>query len=135
MKMPHDMDPLLFAPCGMHCLVCYRYLKPKKPCGGCRFHDAGKPAHCRSCKIKDCVQEKGLAFCYDCDEFPCKPIKSLDKSYASRYGASLVANSKMVQTAGIPVFLDKQRVTFTCRICGGVISLHDRTCSECDTKA
>lgn len=35
MKMPEEkIDPMLFAPCGMNCLVCYKHCYHKKPCGG-----------------------------------------------------------------------------------------------------
>ncbi len=42
MKMPNEaIDPAMFAPCGMNCLVCYRHCRPKKPCAGCRGGDSG----------------------------------------------------------------------------------------------
>ncbi|MGO0807252.1 prolipoprotein diacylglyceryl transferase family protein, partial [Clostridioides difficile] len=39
------------------------------------------PEHCRKCKIKDCVCQKGLFYCFECFNFPCKLIKNLEKSY------------------------------------------------------
>ncbi len=45
----------------MNCLVCYKHCYHKKPCGGCRNSDKGKPEHCRKCRIKDCIGEKGLS--------------------------------------------------------------------------
>ncbi len=134
MKMPPQLDPLLFAPCGMNCLVCYRHLSPKKPCIGCRHSDLGKPAHCRNCNIKACVQAKKLLFCDACDEYPCQRIKNLEKSYVKRYGVSLMENSKSVKGSGLPAFLAQQKADYTCPHCGGVISLHDRVCSDCQAK-
>lgn len=131
MKMPQRMDPKMFAPCGMNCTVCYKHCYHKKPCLGCLYSDEGKPEHCRACKIKDCVREKGLSYCYQCAEYPCKRIQNLEKSYRKRYHASLMQNSRMVQEAGLEAFMQNQRETFTCPKCGGVISLHDDVCSEC----
>ena len=132
MKMPSGpIDPNLFAPCGMNCLVCYRHCFHKKPCDGCLNSDQGKPEHCRKCSIKSCTREKGVQFCWECGEHPCKQIKSLDKSYRVRYGASLIHNSQLVKEKGLAVFLKEQKEIFTCPHCGGVISLHDAQCSEC----
>ncbi|MCQ5128680.1 DUF3795 domain-containing protein [Butyricicoccus faecihominis] len=131
MKMPQRMDPRMFAPCGMNCTVCYKHCYHKKPCLGCLYSDEGKPEHCRACKIKDCVREKGLSYCYQCAEYPCQRIKNLEKSYHKRYHASLMQNSRTVETEGLEAFMQSQRQAFTCPKCGGVISLHDDECSEC----
>ena len=75
MKMPEEsIRPDMFAPCGMNCMVCYRHCYHKKPCAGCLEGDRGKPEHCRACKIKDCIKEKGLSYCFQCPEYPCTQI-------------------------------------------------------------
>lgn len=66
MKMPEKLDEKLLAPCGINCLVCYRYCAgARKPCPGCRYDGEGKPEHCRRCHIRDCAREKGWStvFC------------------------------------------------------------------------
>lgn len=132
MKMPPSgIDSNMFAPCGMNCMVCYKHCYHKKPCGGCLAAEEGKPEHCRKCSIKECVQEKALSYCYECPDFPCRRIKSLEKSYNVRYSASLIENSLMVKSLGLSVFLENQRDKFTCPVCGGIISIHDAECSEC----
>ena len=94
MKMPQEnIDRIMFAPCGMNCKVCYKHCYHKKPCAGCLNSDKGKPEHCRRCRIKDCIREKHLSYCYECSEYPCKLIKNLEKSYKKRYQASLIENS------------------------------------------
>lgn len=134
MKMPKGpIDAALFAPCGMNCLVCYKHCFHKRPCEGCWKGEGGKPEHCRRCKMKACVQEKGLTYCYECLDFPCKAIKNLEKSYQTRYGASLMENSLYVKTHSLPAFMASQKQRFTCPVCSGVISLHDAVCSECRT--
>ena len=100
MKMPPAIDAAFFAPCGMNCIVCYKHCYVKKPCAGCLPGDDGKPEHCRKCKIKDCIAEKNLTYCFMCDSFPCKLVKNLDKSYKRRYDASLVENSLFVKEHG-----------------------------------
>lgn len=67
MKMPKEnIDTVMFAPCGMNCMVCYKHCYHKKPCAGCLNSD-----------------------------------------------------------------MEKQKEKYTCSQCGGIISIHDRECSEC----
>lgn len=134
MKMPEKVDPEMFAPCGMNCLVCYKHCYHKKPCAGCLRSDQGKPEHCRKCRIKDCIRDKGHQFCYECASYPCKQIKSLEKSYNTRYHVSLMENSRMVRVYGMTEFLRQQMEKYTCPECGGIISIHDGECSECQWK-
>ena len=75
-----------------------------------------------------------IDYCFECTEFPCKRIKRLEKSYNTRYHASLLENSKAVKTRGMSVFLKEQREKYTCPKCGGIISIHDAECSECQHK-
>ncbi|MBN1536513.1 MAG: DUF3795 domain-containing protein [Anaerolineales bacterium] len=131
MKMPDEIPPILLAPCGMNCFVCYKHLKNTKPCLGCWGEEATKPEHCRKCKIKDCAIGQGFSFCLECPSFPCAIIKRLDKSYRQRYQANLIDNAFRVKTLGAEQFLVEERTKWTCADCGGVISLHDRVCSEC----
>ena len=135
MKMPQEnIDIIMFAPCGMNCKVCYKHCYHKKPCAGCLNSDKGKPEHCRKCKIKDCIREKHMSYCYECSEYPCKLIKNLEKSYHKRYQASLIENSRFVQAYGLEQFMVHQKEKYTCPRCGGIISIHDRECSECQEK-
>ena len=134
MRMPEEIEPGMFAPCGMNCAVCYKRLAPKKPCSGCLGSGNGKPAHCRACKIKACAINKRTAFCYDCPAFPCVPLKNLDKSYRARYGVSLLENSIYVKEHGVTAFMKAQKERYACTACGGIVSLHDNLCSECGAR-
>ena len=133
MKFDEKIDKSMFAPCGMNCKVCYKHLKPKKACNGCLLSDEDKPEHCRKCPIKICVKGKNLLYCFECDKFPCQLIKKLEKSYNIRYKVSLVGNSLFVKNNGIEVFMIKEIKRWSCQKCQGIVSLHDKLCSECDT--
>lgn len=56
---------------------------------------------------------------------------NLEKSYKQRYQVSLVDNSLNAKERGLTQFMKQDRRRWTCRRCGGVISLHDQECSEC----
>ncbi len=135
MKMPDEaIGTVMFAPCGMNCLVCYQHCNHKRPCAGCLNSDMGKPEHCRKCRIKDCAKTKELSYCFQCPDYPCKLIRRLEKSYRTRYHASLMENSEFVRQYGLEPFMRAQKETFTCPKCGGIISIHDSACSECQKK-
>lgn len=65
---------------------------------------------------------------------PCSLMKNLEKSYNKRYQASLIENSCFVQAHGLEHFMEQQKAEYTCPKCGGIISIHDKECSECQTK-
>ncbi len=134
MRMPEKIDQILLAPCGVNCLACYRHLVQKKPCCGCLAGDDGKPDHCRSCAIKECCERQGLARCSECADFPCAENKRMERNY-KRYGVSLVGNLSLVREEGISAFMDEERIKWRCSACGGVVSQHHQTCSECKAKA
>lgn len=132
--MPVKIETEMFAPCGMNCMVCYKHCytkKAKQPCGGCMIEGKGKPGHCRKCGIKDCVQSKGITYCHECGDFPCKLIKDLERSYNKRYNESLIGNSKIVMRKGISHLMGVHIPKYACPECGGIISLHDKVCTEC----
>lgn len=135
MKMPARIPEFMFAPCGMNCMVCYSHLRRKKPCAGCMDSDSGKPEHCRKCGRKACAAARGLARCYECGDFPCQMIKSIEKSYQKRYGVSLTGNSRLVMEMGLEAFMKLEKEKWICPSCGGIISLHDKVCSDCEAEA
>ncbi len=134
MDMPENIEIRMFAPCGMNCMGCYVHVKKKKPCNGCLLDDTDKPERCKFCEIKKCAKAKEIVYCFKCPEFPCKKIVNLDRSYQKRYQVSLIENSKKVSTIGFKPFLKQEREKWICSKCGGIISLHDRECSECERK-
>ncbi len=97
----------LLAPCGIWCGGCSLYLVKDRPelmsillqhgvreedlpCPGCRAVE-GKCKHIRKrCEQFACAKAKGVSFCYECDEFPCKRLHPA----ADRAG-SLPHNLKM----------------------------------------
>jgi hypothetical protein len=131
MKMENEIPTAMLAACGMNCKVCYVHLKKKKNCLGCRNQDQNKPEHCRQCKIKDCAARQGVDFCVNCPTFPCAILKRMDKSYQQRYQVSLIAQATRLQSIGMQPYLLEEKQRWTCPHCGGVLSLHDKTCSDC----
>ena len=104
-KMNNGTKRSLTAPCGLDCFNCEIYeeniteemkvqfaLKIQKnpeeiACRGCRLQNGcrhfGQP-----CETLKCIEDKGLEFCFECEEFPCvklQPAKDGSERYPHNY--------------------------------------------------
>jgi len=127
----------LIAPCGMNCRICYAYLREKKRCPGCRGDDTNKAPSCLKCIIKNCetVRSNSSGFCYECEVYPCKRLKQLDKRYRTKYSMSMIENLGNIRELGIGAFVENEKERWRCKKCGGVINVHRGYCSDCGEKA
>jgi len=68
-----------FAACGLNCGLCPRYYtKGSSRCPGCAGEGFSE-VH-PTCGILSCCQRKGIEYCFECDEFPCKKYKDVDSA-------------------------------------------------------
>ncbi len=127
------MDSKQIAPCGMNCGICSGYLRKNKHCSGCRGSDDGKSVSILNCIIRNCPTPKTnrSGFCFECEDFPCKRLRALDKRYRTKYRMSMIENLENVEKLGIDGFLRNDSERWRCKKCGGVINVHRGTCSEC----
>jgi hypothetical protein len=128
---------LLIAPCGMNCGTCLAYLRIKNHCKGCRILDDSKAKSCANCIIKNCsllVRTKSN-FCYDCEKYPCKRLKDLDKRYRTKYNTSFLANLESIKSLGLDEHVKREHEKWKCANCGGTICIHRGFCLQCNTKA
>jgi hypothetical protein len=130
---PEALGAALIAPCGMDCGLCSGHLRAKRVCEGCTGDDAGKPASCVQCLIKNCetVKSSESGFCFECPRFPCPRLRRLDKRYRTKYGMSMVENLLSIQEVGLDRFVALERQRWACAGCGGVICVHRQECIYC----
>ena len=133
MKMPPKLDRETLAPCGVNCAACGAYLRAKNRCSGCLGPVPPTRKSCQNCVRRACAAEKGIAWCFECAQFPCKQLKTLDKSYQTRYNISLIQDGHLAAERGVDALLLAQRERYLCPRCGGVVCQHDGLCSECGT--
>jgi hypothetical protein len=136
------MEEKLIAPCGMNCALCTSYLAmdndlkkrgfSKSYCPGCL--PRGK--NCAFIK-KQCEKlGKGLVrFCYECEQYPCRRLKSLDKRYRENYHMSMIENLNLIQKGGMEQFLEKEEAKWRCPKCGKIICCHNGLCYNCELDA
>ncbi len=123
----------LIAPCGMNCGTCIAYLREKNRCPGCRKFSSEKAVSVQRCIVTKCtfLEKTKSKFCYECEKFPCKRIKQLDKRYRTKYRTSFIENLMIIKDNGIKYFLDFETKRRTCINCGSTLSVHRSSCLEC----
>jgi len=124
----------LIAPCGMNCGTCIAYLRDKNKCPGCRMISIDKSITRQNCIIRNCdhLKNKASLFCYECENFPCKRLKQLDKRYRTKYRTSFIQNLETIEEMGITAFLASEALRWTCPGCGAVLSCHRQNCLVCN---
>ena len=135
MNKQADPGNSMIAPCGVYCKLCLGHLRKKNVCSGCWSDDDSKPYHCAVCSIKNCeyLKASGSRFCYDCEKFPCRRLKDLDKRYRTKYQTSLIENLTTIRDLGTVSFLESQHVRWRCNTCGGMMCVHTGSCITCQS--
>lgn len=126
-------DKNLIAPCGMNCGICLGYLRVKNKCAGCRGDEHLLPQYCKSCIIKNCelLKKTSSGFCFECEKYPCRRLKQLDKRYRTRYGMSMIENLLYISNYGTDAFVEKENLKWTCPECGAMLCVHRKQCLNC----
>ena len=141
------IDASLAGVCGVYCGACPVYrawaeqdlgkLKAlaaslgtttdKLMCTGCRT----PAAFCfgGDCEIKTCAQERGVAFCPDCEDYPCDRIRRFEAG--APYRATLRQGANRLRKAGVSVWLREQNAMWRCRACGARTIAGVDTCPSC----
>ena len=124
----------VIAPCGMNCGACLAYLRTKNKCPGCRNIVNDTSVSLSRCKIKNCeqLQNNHSKFCFNCNEYPCKRLKNLDKRYRTKYHMSMIENLNDIKLFGIRKFVNNENTKRACQTCGGMICVHNGLCVNCD---
>jgi hypothetical protein len=133
-----NLEEILVAPCGMNCGLCSGYLAMKHDlknlgigmpyCAGCR--PRGK--QCAFLKKRCDVLAGGrVEYCYECEDFPCRNLRYLDKRYRANYRMSMIENLEFIRDKGMAAFLEKEAARWRCPECGAVICCHNGLCFSC----
>jgi hypothetical protein len=138
MKDTNKIPDELIAPCGMNCAICSKYLSyinnlKRSQCIGCRPSNKSCDYLFAKCTGVNDSQNKNSVFCYECNQYPCKQIKRMDDRYRKNYRMSVKDNLNQIKNQGISIFTQDQNNKYRCSKCGGLVSIHNRKCFNCDT--
>jgi hypothetical protein len=133
------MNKKLIAPCGMNCSLCiaYQFMEKdlnkkgfrRKYCPGCIPRGENCTHMGERCEL---LGKGKVRFCYECQGFPCKRLRSLDNRYRTKYHMSMIDNLKFLKEYGIEEFLKNEEAKWSCPECDGAVCCHNGLCLNCD---
>ena len=137
MKKTGPFSPQLIAPCGMNCAICSRYLShlndlKRSKCIGCRPGNKQCDYLFEKCTGINNVSKGNTSFCFECEQYPCKEIKRMDKRYRKNYKMSVIENLETIRRVGVEKLIEQQYEKYCCQQCGGLISIHNKKCFKCE---
>jgi len=131
-------ESLMIAPYGMNCSLCLAYQFKEKDLNKHGFHKKYCPGciprgdNCTHMADKCELLGKGqIRFCFECQDFPCKRLKSLDKRYRTKYHMSMIENLIFIRDYGLDDFLKREEERWKCQACGEMICCHNGLCLNC----
>ena len=132
--------------CGVYCGACstYRAYNDKDQALFQRNVDMGMPPDqifckgcgsdvlnewCANCEFRKCVKERGIVYCFECEDFPCK--KLIDFSKTRPHRTLGLRNLKQLKGTSIEEWLKQQEKRWTCSSCGKKLHWYSRKCPDC----
>jgi hypothetical protein len=125
--------------CGLYCGACtiYRASKDKDltllrmlaatrnipferlVCDGCLSSNSRQfvPSESRDCAFMKCAREKGVTWCFECVEFPCKRLEDFIHDGRAHHTA-VIDNLKEMKSLGVDTWLMVQEKRWQCPDCG-----------------
>ena len=79
-----------------------------RPCGGCRTFPSGTGC-IDGCVVPDCVRDKKIDFCADCQEFPCEKGSSFFRAINDVIYQDWLQGNTRIAEAGMEVFFEEKQ--------------------------
>ncbi len=121
--------------CGLYCGACPKFLASENDtqedtrCQGCK--SAVVAGWCQTCTLKACARNKGLAFCGECDLYPCADLQAFIDDVRYPYHSLVPQDLAAIREKGLEGWLVEQDTRWRCPACGTRHSWHDTTCPQC----
>ena len=141
--------------CGLYCGTCPDYLAHRKNdmgyvekrsqekgcsidelrCDGCLSDHVS--AHCKDCRhgFRTCAAEKRVKWCFECDEFPCQPLKDFTGVHVVNgisHHEHIIEDLQYMKKYGIEEWVKIQNRAARCSECGKVQYWFDYKCPDCN---
>jgi len=95
-----------FAACGLNCGLCPRYYTVgSSRCPGCAG-EGFTEVH-PTCGILSCCQRKGIEFCFECNDYPCKKYEGADLTDSFITHRNQISDMEKAKNIGIGVYIDE----------------------------
>jgi len=108
--------------------------KAEVKCYGCKTDDVF--IGCKGCGIRDCAREKGVEFCFECNEYPCRLTNEMKKAVRKYkkimpHATAIIGNLEDIRSKGKKVWLSEQKKLWSCPDCGERFGWYHKACSKC----
>ena len=139
-------DVRLAGICGLFCPACTVYIATMEDperlkvlaevsalppedmkCYGC--HSEHRIPLAENCKMVKCAREKGINFCYECDEYPCEEFRTFQEELPHRI--ELWESQDRIKEAGYKKWFDEMVEHYSCPECNTINSAYDVVCRKC----
>lgn len=84
--------------------------------------------HCKQCDIRDCIKEKNVEGCHQCDEFPCQYIDNFSMAVGKKVILRSVPYRKKY---GTEKWIKDEEARYFCPECGNKVFRGVVTCNNC----
>ncbi len=145
--MSPNADKKLAAVCGLFCPACHMYIATQEDpeklamlsqryrksldelrCNGCRSDK--RCFFCKTvCTMAKCAAGKGVEFCGDCADYPCKDLKEFQSLMPHRI--ELWQNHARRKEVGLEAWYVEMVDHYSCPNCRTINSAYDLTCRKC----
>jgi hypothetical protein len=130
--------------CGLFCGGCGVFQKTtennpiidengnKLICKGCRS-EINTP-WCMNCEIKNCIKEKGLHLCIECEGYICSKLSGFMNDPLYVYHQEVDGNMRELRELGEEKWIAKIEKQYVCNACGTINNWFTQKCSNCNTR-
>lgn len=139
------MSEKLAAYCGLYCGACEVLIAIKNKtleqkarewnrqpedlmCEGCKSSVVND--FCSQCTFKTCAEGKGISFCYECPEYPCKELVDFNNDQYPHHSI-ILKNLDSIRTNGLDAWLQNQKERWSCPKCGKEFAWYTTKCPGC----
>lgn len=145
-KESYRPDKNLAAVCGLFCPSCIIFIAQRESpknrkliaesihipvedlhCDGCRSEN--RFAYCDTCKMASCAEERGIEFCGECEEYPCKELEEFQAAMSHRI--ELWQNQSRIREVGYEQWFEEMLEHYACSQCGTINSAYHLVCRAC----
>lgn len=128
--------------CGLYCAACPSYQatadgtyqeKGLPACKGCKS-DTVTGEWCKICNLKSCAREKGLDFCYECNQYPCENLNNFKEDILYPYHNEVYDYMKTIKEKGKEIWLTEMKKRWSCNDCGTMHDWWSMKCKPCGSK-
>jgi len=85
---------------------------------------------CGNCKFRKCTKDKGVTYCFECDNFPCQMLIDFSKTRPHRT-LGLRNLERLRSGTSIQEWLKEQEKRWACSLCGKKLHWYSERCPNC----